>query len=71
MENPLTERVSNHRILKKIARERKQMLIIRKRQLKFFGQIMKMADITNLTLTGHSVDKRDRGEESHVPDKIL
>lgn len=39
------------------------MHIIRKRQLKLVGQIMKKEGLENLALMGHIKDKRDREKE--------
>ena len=58
---PWTGHVTNEEVLKKIGTKRKLLPTIRKRQLEFLGHVMRKESVENLTLTGLTEGKKNRG----------
>lgn len=53
-------------VLRKISAKRTFVLIIRKRQLKFWGHIMKKQELENLTHTWHTEGKGKRAKHREI-----
>ena len=60
---PWTSYTNNEEVLKRSGTQRKLLCTIRKRQLEFFGHVMRKEEIENLVVTGKINGKRDRGRQ--------
>ena len=58
-----TERKTNEQVLHMMSTRRNLMNIIRKRQLEFFGHIMRKNGLENLVVTGRVEGSRARGRQ--------
>ena len=56
-----TERKTNESILDDIGRRRKLLAVIRRRQMRFLGHVVRREDLENLILTGRIEGRRGRG----------
>ena len=61
MKIPWTARKTNEEVLRMVGEKRNLMIDIRKRQLKFFGHIMRREGLENTIITGMVEGKRGRG----------
>ena len=56
-----TERRSNTNILESIGSRRELLALVRKRQMSFFGHVMRAEGLENLAMTGRIAGSRSRG----------
>ena len=60
---PWISYTNNEEVLKRSGSQRKLLCITRKRQLEFFGYVMRKEEIEHLVVTGKINGKTDRGRE--------
>ena len=56
-----TERVSNEQVLIRVGAKRELMRMVRRRQLRFLGHVMRRHQIENICITGRLEGRRGRG----------
>ena len=60
---PWVAMVTNAEILRRIGKERELMKIIRQRQLRFLGHVIRENDLERTVVTGRVEGRRDRGRQ--------
>ena len=60
---PWTDKVSNNEVLNRANTERSLIKVLYKRQMKFFGHVMRKEKFENLVTTGKIEGKRARGRQ--------
>ena len=57
------ERQTNEEVLRRVEEERSLMMVIRRRQMKFLGHIMRRGELERVVLTGYVEGRRARGRQ--------
>ena len=58
-----TERQTNEEVLIRVGEDRSLMMVIRKRQMKFLGHVMRRGELESVVLTGYVEGRRARGRQ--------